>query len=123
MCIPSEQQLQGSIIKKSPNAINYRAELLGALCCLLIVKAAADSRSNEGRCDGYCDNKGVVIHCTNSTKQKMMKIKQSQDDLVHLCRELLSGMSVDVSYHHVRGHMDDILRTTHPRRVTQCRGR
>ena len=39
-----------------------------------------------------------------------MKAKQSQDDLVRLCKELLCGMSIDVSYHHVKGHMDDILR-------------
>ena len=39
-----------------------------------------------------------------------MKINQSQDDLVRLCKELLSGVSIDVSYHHVKGHMDGILR-------------
>ena len=52
----------------------------------------------------------MVIHCANSTKQNKMEIKQSQDDLIRLCKELLCGMSIDVSYHHVKGHMDDILR-------------
>ena len=39
-----------------------------------------------------------------------MKIKPSQDDLMQLCKELLRRVSIDVSYHHVKGHMDDILR-------------
>ena len=30
--------------------------------------------------------------------------------MIRLCKELLSGVSIDVSYHHVKGHMDDILR-------------
>ena len=110
MCKSTGQRLQGTVVEKSHAASNYRAELLGALCCLLIVKAASESGSNKGRCKGYCDNKGVVIHCANSTKQDKMKIKQSQDDLIRLCKELLCGMSIDVSYHHVKGHMDDILR-------------
>ena len=29
---------------------------------------------------------------------------------MRLCKELLRGMSIEVSYHHVKGHMDDILR-------------
>ena len=110
MCKVSGQRLQGSVVKKSPNASNYRAKLLGALCCLLLVKAAAESGAGHGKCDGYCDNKGVVLHCAGSTKQSKIKPKQSQDNLVRLCKELLSGMSIDVTYRHVKGHMDDILR-------------
>ena len=85
-------------MEKIHAAGNYRAELLGALCCLLVVKAASESGSNKGRCKGYCDNKGVVLHCANSTKKNKIKIKQSQDDPVRLCKELLCGMSINVTY-------------------------
>ena len=110
MCKASERQLQGTVVKESPNASNYRAELLGALCCLLLIKAATESGSGQGKCAGYCDNNGVVIHCAGLTKQSKIKIKQSQDNLVRLCKELSRGMSIGVSYHHVKGHMGDILR-------------
>ena len=109
MCKTTSQRLQGTVVEKSPNASNYRAKLLGALCCLLIIKAAAESGSNQGKCDGYCDNKGVVIHCAGSTRQSKIKIKQSQDGLVRLRKELLRGMTINVTYHHVKGHMDDLL--------------
>ena len=42
-------------------------------------------------------------------KHDKLKSKQSQDDLVRLCKELLRGVDIDVKYHHVRGHMDDLL--------------
>ena len=68
MCKATGHRLQGTVVEKSPHASNYRAELLGALCCLLIVKAAADSGSHKGKYDRYCDNKGVVIHCNKLQK-------------------------------------------------------
>ena len=113
-CLPSHVQgnkitLQETIVEKSTSASNYRAELLGVLCCLLIMKAASESGTGQGKCDGYCDNKGVVLHCAGSTKHDKIKAKQSQDDLVRLCKELPKGMTTDVSYHHVKKHMDDIL--------------
>ena len=109
-CKKTKKRLQGTVVDKSESASNYRAELLGALCCLLIVKAASDSGTGRGTCTGYCDNKGVVLHCAGSKKHCKLKMKQSQDNLVRLCKELLRGMNIDVKYHHVRGHMDDLLR-------------
>ena len=38
-----------------------------------------------------------------------VRAKQSQEDLVRLCKELLRGMTINVTYHHVKGHMDDQL--------------
>ena len=51
-----------------------------------------------------------MLYCAGSTKQSKMKPKQSQDDLVRFYKELLRGMSIDVTYHHTKGHMDNILR-------------
>jgi hypothetical protein len=110
MCKKTKKRMHGTVVDKNENASNYRAELLGALCCLLIVKAAANSGTGRGTCAGYCDNKGVVLHCAGSKKHDKLKSKQSQDDLVRLCKEMLRGMDIDVNYHHVRGHMDDLLR-------------
>ena len=109
MCRKTKNRLQGTVVETSKSASNYRAELLGALCCLLIVKAASDSGSGHGTCTGYCDNKGVVLYCAASKKHDKLKRNQSQDDLVRLCRELLQGMTIGVKYRHVRGHMDNLL--------------
>ena len=110
MCKKTKNRLQGTVVGESESASNYRAELLEALCCLLIVKVASDSGSGRGTCTGYCDNKGVVLHCAGAKKHEKLKRKQSQDDLVRLCKELLRGMEVDVKYCHVKGHMNDLLR-------------
>ena len=76
---------------KGTSASNYRAELLDALSCLLVVKEASKSVTGQGKCDGYCDNKGVVLHCAGSKKYDKMRDKQSQDNLVRLYKELLIG--------------------------------
>ena len=99
------------MVDKSKNASNYRAELLGALCCLLIVKAASESGADRGTCKAYCDNKGVVPHCMRSKRHDKLKQNQSQDDLVRLCKELLRGMEINIKYRHVKGHMDDLMET------------
>ena len=39
-----------------------------------------------------------------------VRAKQSQDDLVRLCKELLRGMTISVTYCHVKGYMDNLLR-------------
>ena len=97
------------MVEKSTSA----SKLLGSLCCLLIVKVASKIVTGRGKCNGYCDNKGVVLHYTGPRKQVKMRAKQSQDDLVRLCKELLRGMAISVTYHHVRGHLDDIMRRDH----------
>ena len=89
MCKKTQNRLQGTVVDKSESASHYRAELLGALCCLLIVKAASDSGTGRGTCTGYCDNEGVVLYCAGAKKHEKLKRKQSQDDLVRLCKELL----------------------------------
>ena len=106
MCTKSKKQLSGSVVEDSEHASNYRAELLGALCCLLIVKAAQDSGTRAGSCTGYCDNKGVVLHCKRAKTWDKVRAKQSQDDLIRLCREIMQGLELRVRYKHVRSHMD-----------------
>ena len=84
MCTKSKKEIRGSIVESSEHASNYRAELLGALCCLLLVKAAQDSGTSNGSCTGYCDNKGVVLHCKRAKTWDKVRAKQSQDDLIRL---------------------------------------
>lgn len=110
MCKATRKGLQGTVVEKSNNVNNYRTELLGALCCLLIVKAASDSGRGYGACTGYCDNKRVVLHCARFKRHNKLKASQSQDDLVRLCKELLQGMTIDVTYCRVRGHIGELLR-------------
>ena len=74
------------------------------------MKAASESGTGRRECTGcYCNNKEMVVHCTGSKKCNKLKAKQSQTNLVRLCKELLRGMIINVTYRHVRGHMDDLL--------------
>merc|ERR1712115_204497 len=71
----TKYKMKGTVVDQSDRANNYRAKLLGALCCLLIVKAACDSEVSNGRCKAYCDNKGVVLHCARSKMHDKLKRK------------------------------------------------
>ena len=89
MCKTTKKQLKGSVVEESEHMSNYRAELLGALCCLLVIKAAQDSGTKRGSCTGYCDNKGVVLYCMSARTWDNIRAKQSQDKLIRLCREIM----------------------------------
>ena len=106
-CKPAGNKARGSIVERSETADNYRAEFLGAMCILLIIKAAATDHTQTGRCRVYCDNKGVVIHCNNPRIK--LKESQSQSDLVHMCQQLIHDTSINIDYQHVFCHMDNIL--------------
>ena len=97
-----------SIAEQCPEADNYRAEALGALLGLLIIRAASTRSLPYKPCRAYCDNKGIVIHAGNSTSP--LKEQQSQADVIGLIKQYIRDLSVDVEYEHVFGHMDDVLR-------------
>ena len=56
------------------------------------------------RCKGFCVNKGVIFHC-NKPDEKV-KMNQSSDDLVCICKELLRSLPMKVYFGYVRGHVD-----------------
>ena len=89
---------------KGRHASNYRRELLGAMCVLLLLKAATVAPREYRRCKGFCDNEGVIFHCNKPDERVQMN--QSSDDLVRIRKELLRGLLMKVYFSYVRGHAD-----------------
>ena len=56
----------------------------------------------------HCDNMGVVNH--NCDLTGTLPEKQSQADMIRLCREYRGRIPFPVQYNHVDGHLDKLLR-------------
>ena len=98
-----------TLVERSVHADNYRGEALGAMAALLILKAATVTAQQYMDCeDGYCDNKGVVIHCNDPNR--ILPEKQSQADLILLCKQLARDLPFRLTYKHVMSHLDKVLR-------------
>ena len=79
------------------------------MAALLILKAATVTAHQYKDCeDGYCDNKGVVIHCNEHNR--VLPEKQSQADLIQLCKQLARELPFRLTYKHVMSHLDRVLR-------------
>ena len=72
------------------------------MCVLLLLKAVTVVNREHRRCKGFCDNEGVIFH-SNKPSEKV-KLDQSSDDLVRICKELLRGLPMKVYFGYVRGH-------------------
>ena len=94
---------------KGRHASNCRGELLGAMCVLLLLKTATAAPREYIMCKAFCDNEGVIFHCNKPNER--LKLNQSSDDLMRICKELLRGLPMKVYFGYVRGHAD---RHTHP---------
>ena len=95
---------KGTVAGKGRHAGNYRDELMGAMCALLLLKAVTVVTREYRRCKGFCDNEGVIFHYNNIDEK--VKLKQSSDDLVRICKELLRSLPMKVYFGYVRGHAD-----------------
>ena len=74
------------------------------MCVLLLLKAATVAPREYRRCKGSCDNEGVIFHCNKLDER--VKMNQSSDDIVRICKELLRGLPMKVYFGCVRGHAD-----------------
>ena len=101
------QEARGLVVEQSDASDNYKAEFLGAMCCLLIIKATLTSSRQSGRCKAYYGDKSIIIHCRNPSRN--LKERQNQFDLVLLCQTLICNLDLDINCQHVFGHMDNIL--------------
>jgi hypothetical protein len=63
-CWLTQQSLKCTWVELSNSADNYRGELLGAVCCSLILKAAASAPAPYPKAplSWHCDNMGVIKH-------------------------------------------------------------
>ena len=97
----------GSLVEKSDEADNYRAEALGSLAGLLVIRAASQLPLPYKACQAFCDNKGIVNH--GSASDQPLKEKQVHADVISLIKQYTRELPCEVSYEHVYGHLDDIL--------------
>ena len=95
-------------VDKCQSADNYCGEALGSLGGLLLLRAASRQSPDYHPYDGHCDNKGVVIHCNKP--RESCPDKQVWPDVFVVIEKLLRELPFEVSYHHVMGHLDTMLR-------------
>ena len=92
-----------SFAERSPHASSYRSEILGAVAAQLIVKAAARDRTAAyPDVPVYCDNKGVLNH--GGEAERELKEKQSQFDVLHVMKVLITASLVGSTFRWVKGH-------------------
>ena len=96
-------------MEKGESASNYRAELLGAIGYLLVMKAVIPNIHSTNcdvttlpKCKAFCDNMGVINH--GKQPKKPLSEKQVQADLLGHMKYLLRTLQARISFTHVYGH-------------------
>jgi ribonuclease HI len=105
-CTATGFELTCTWVECCDEADNYRAELLGALCSSLLLKAASSVAAVYGSRPliHLCDNMGVVKH--GNTPYLPLKDKQSHSDVVRLFKQLERELPFPRVYEWVEGHVD-----------------
>ena len=105
-CTYTNQELTCTWAECSVSADNYRAELLGALCCSLLLKAASHTPSvcPQHPVLRHCDNMGVVKH--GNRLYPRLKDGQSQSDIIRLMKDIDSHLPFPYRYVWVESHTD-----------------
>ena len=67
-CISTGQKAMGTVVERNDFADNYRAEVLGAIGGLLILRAAIKRVSPYKQCLVYCGNLGIIRHANKPNK-------------------------------------------------------
>ena len=105
-CKVTKCRAKGSVVEKSADADNYRAELLGGLLVQLILKAASQRRTSPYAPVAIdCDNMGVVKH--GNTASKALQEKQAQADVLRVFKLIMLELPLEVMYRWVASHQDD----------------
>ena len=111
-CSSTDKRAIGSFAEESDNADNYRGEWLGSIGALQVLLAVISTTSVSldaiPPVQAHCDNMGVINHNHNLTRS--LPEKQAQADLIRLCREYRRRLGFSIEYHHVKGHLDKVLR-------------
>ena len=108
-CSRTGLQASGTLVERCDSADNYRAEALGAMAGLLVIKAATTKRRRYlSVLKAHCDNMGIVKHGNAATTT--CPEKQVQADVIMLIKKLIRGLPCNLEYEHVFGHQDEILR-------------
>ena len=87
-CKNYKYKAKGTVVERSSDADNYRAEILGGVMIQLILRAASQRRSSPYHpAPVECDNMGVVTH-GNSTRRALPE-KQAQADVLRCLKSLV----------------------------------
>ena len=107
-CTETGHQARGTIVEESDDADNYRAEALGAVAGMLVIRAATQRSFRYQDIVGHCDNMGIVRH--GNAADKVCPEQQVQADLLILLKKLIRELPCAFQYEHVFGHLDEVLR-------------
>lgn len=105
-CSLTNQRLTCTWTELSNSADNYRGELLGALCCSLLLKAASMTPAayKAPPLLRYCDNMGVVKH--GNRVYPRLKDKQAHADIIRLFTSINCQLPFKSKYAWVQSHTD-----------------
>ena len=107
-CSSTGMRATGTLVEHSDSADNYRAEALGAAAGLLVLRAATSRQFRYLDVVAHCDNMGIVKH-GNAADSPCVE-KQVHADLIVLIKKLIRELPCKLTYEHVFGHLDEILR-------------
>ena len=104
-CTATGFSAKGAIVESTPDADNYRGEILGGMLLQLILRAASQDHSVEYQpVVIHCDNKGVVNH--GNTPGRSLGEKQSQADVLRCLKNYVSFNPFDSVFRWVPSHQD-----------------
>jgi hypothetical protein len=105
-CRNTNQELTCTWVELSASADNYRGELLGGLCCSLILKAATMPPGVYPQLPllRHCDNMGVIKH--GNAEFGDLRDKQVQADLICLMRSIDRTLPCPFRYEWILSHTD-----------------
>jgi hypothetical protein len=105
-CAKAKKRCKCTWAEKSESAGSYRGEILGGIMTQLILKAAATGYKGKiPHVEAGFDNNGVVTH--GNTPHIPLSANQTQADLLHVFKILVSTQPFTVKYKYVQSHMDD----------------
>ena len=102
-CQITKNVAKGVIVEHTPDADNYRAELLGGLMTQLVLRAASRRSSSPYKTANiYCDNQGVLNH--GNAPHKSLCEKQAQADVIRSMKQITRENPFNTEWKWVEGH-------------------
>jgi hypothetical protein len=109
MDITTGSQLSGSFSEYSTSSSSYRGELLGlcAITIILLALAKTGNIQNHPSITIWCDNKGAINRASDSSRR--IKCGRPCADILRILRSIRYELALDITFCHVKSHMDDQL--------------
>ena len=102
-CQHTKKRAKGCIVEHTPDADNYRAELLGGLMTQLVLRAASSRKSSPYKdATIFCDNQGVLSH--GNAPWAPLPEKQPQADVIRSLKQITRENPFSTSWEWVEGH-------------------